>query len=163
MTCPNHTSFRPLTVARRGTCGPKGKLTLPSTHVRVCVCTKFDVLSFNIHLGGGGEGDFFSQRYLPFDHYTIPMLVSVDYRTMSYRCSFQCGALCCPFGWSSRQAFVLHRTSQVVLQETWGFTSTETTKAYYGRGSWGAGIFISNTYSLHCHNQNASALRWAAV
>ena len=27
----------------------------------------------------------------------------------------------------------------------------------------GSGIFISNTYSLHCHHQNDSALRWAAV
>ena len=30
-------------------------------------------------------------------------------------------------------------------------------------GSWGLGIFISNTYSLYCHHQNDSALRWAAV
>ena len=28
---------------------------------------------------------------------------------------------------------------------------------------WGSGIFISNTYSLHCHHQNDSALRWAVV
>ena len=27
----------------------------------------------------------------------------------------------------------------------------------------GSGIFISNTYSLHCHHRNDSALRWAAV
>ena len=27
----------------------------------------------------------------------------------------------------------------------------------------GSGIFISNTYSLHCHHQNDSALRWAVV
>ena len=27
----------------------------------------------------------------------------------------------------------------------------------------GSGIFISNTYSLHCHHQNDSALWWAAV
>ena len=27
----------------------------------------------------------------------------------------------------------------------------------------GSGIYISNTYSLHCHHQNDSALRWAAV
>ena len=27
----------------------------------------------------------------------------------------------------------------------------------------GSGIFISNTYSLHCHHQNDSALTWAAV
>ena len=27
----------------------------------------------------------------------------------------------------------------------------------------GSGIFISNNYSLHCHHQNDSALRWAAV
>ena len=27
----------------------------------------------------------------------------------------------------------------------------------------GSGIFISNTYSLRCHHQNDSALRWAAV
>ena len=27
----------------------------------------------------------------------------------------------------------------------------------------GSGIFISNTYSLHCHQQNDSALRRAAV
>ena len=27
----------------------------------------------------------------------------------------------------------------------------------------GSGIFISNTYSLHCHHQNDSAFRWAAV
>ena len=27
----------------------------------------------------------------------------------------------------------------------------------------GFGIFISNTYSLHCHHQNDSAFRWAAV
>ena len=40
-------------------------------------------------------------------------------------------------------------------KETWGFTSTETIKAYYGRGSWGGGgIFISDTYSLHWHHQN---------
>ena len=32
-----------------------------------------------------------------------------------------------------------------------------------GRGSWGVGNSISNTYSLHCHHQNDSALRWAAV
>ena len=30
-------------------------------------------------------------------------------------------------------------------------------------GEGGAGIFISNTYSLPCHHQNDSALRWAAV
>ena len=49
-------------------------------------------------------------------------------------------------------------------KETWGFTSTETIKAYQGRGSWGVGIFfLSNTYLLHCHHQNDSALRWAAV
>ena len=27
----------------------------------------------------------------------------------------------------------------------------------------GSGIFISNTCSLHCHHENDSALRWAAV
>ena len=27
----------------------------------------------------------------------------------------------------------------------------------------GSGIFISNTYFLHCHHQNDSALRWAAL
>ena len=27
----------------------------------------------------------------------------------------------------------------------------------------GSGLIISNTYSLHCHHQNDSALRWAAV
>ena len=27
----------------------------------------------------------------------------------------------------------------------------------------GSGIFISNTYSPHCHHQNDSALKWAAV
>ena len=27
----------------------------------------------------------------------------------------------------------------------------------------GSGIFISNTYPLHFHHQNDSALRWAAV
>ena len=27
----------------------------------------------------------------------------------------------------------------------------------------GSGILMSNTYSLHCHHQNDSALRWAAV
>ena len=27
----------------------------------------------------------------------------------------------------------------------------------------GSGIYLSNTYSLHCHHQNDSALRWAAV
>ena len=31
------------------------------------------------------------------------------------------------------------------------------------RAAGGSGIFISNTYSLHCHHQNDSALRWAAV
>ena len=30
-------------------------------------------------------------------------------------------------------------------KETWGFTSTETIKAYYGRGSWWVGNFMSNT------------------
>ena len=48
-------------------------------------------------------------------------------------------------------------------KETLDFTSTETIQAYLGRGSWGVGNFISNTYSLHCHHQNDSALRWAAV
>ena len=47
--------------------------------------------------------------------------------------------------------------------ETLGFTSTETIKAYCGRGSWGVRNFISNTYSLHCHHQNDSELRWAVV
>ena len=28
---------------------------------------------------------------------------------------------------------------------------------------WGSEIVISNTYTLHCHHQNDSALRWAAV
>ena len=36
-----------------------------------------------------------------------------------------------------------------------------------GTGKLGGGeeadIFISNIYSLHCHHQNDSALRWAAV
>ena len=27
----------------------------------------------------------------------------------------------------------------------------------------GSGIFVSNAYSLHCHHQNDSALRWAVV
>ena len=27
----------------------------------------------------------------------------------------------------------------------------------------GSGILISNTYSLRCHNQNDSTLRWAVV
>ena len=27
----------------------------------------------------------------------------------------------------------------------------------------GSGIFISNTYSLHCHHQNDFAFRWAAA
>ena len=49
------------------------------------------------------------------------------------------------------------------MVETLGFTSTETIKAYQGRGSWGVANFISNTYSLHCHRQNDSALRWAVV
>ena len=30
-------------------------------------------------------------------------------------------------------------------------------------GGGGVRNFISNTYSLHCHHQNDSALRWAAV
>ena len=47
-------------------------------------------------------------------------------------------------------------------KETWGFTSTESIKAYYGRGSWGSGIFISNSYLLHYHHQNDSALRWGS-
>ena len=51
----------------------------------------------------------------------------------------------------------------VCTQETWGFTFTETIKAYWGRGSWGIGNFIFNTSSLHCHHQNDSALRWAVV
>ena len=46
---------------------------------------------------------------------------------------------------------------------TLGFTSTETIKAYKERGSWGVRNYISNTYSLHCHHQNDSALRWAVV
>ena len=37
---------------------------------------------------------------------------------------------------------------------TWGFTSTETIKAYWEQGSWGVGNFISNTYSIHGHHQN---------
>ena len=28
------------------------------------------------------------------------------------------------------------------MKETWGFTSTETVKAYQGRGSWGVGNFF---------------------
>ena len=48
-------------------------------------------------------------------------------------------------------------------KETWGFTYTETIKAYQGRESWGVRNFIPNTYSLHIHHQNDSALRWAAV
>ena len=49
-------------------------------------------------------------------------------------------------------------------KEILGFTSTETIKAYQGREiSWGSGIFIANTYSLHCLHQNDSASRWAAV
>ena len=48
-------------------------------------------------------------------------------------------------------------------KEILGFTSTETMKAYQGRGSWGVGNFICNTYSLHCNHQNDSALRWAVV
>ena len=30
-------------------------------------------------------------------------------------------------------------------------------------GGGGVRSFISNTYSLHCHHQNDSALRWAVV
>ena len=49
-------------------------------------------------------------------------------------------------------------------KETWGFTSTETIKAFCRRGSLGVGnFFISNTFSIYCHHQNDSALRWAAV
>ena len=48
-------------------------------------------------------------------------------------------------------------------KKTWGFTSTETIKAYWGRGSWGVGNFISNACSLHCHHQNDSALMRAAM
>ena len=47
--------------------------------------------------------------------------------------------------------------------QTLGITSTETIKAYEGRGRWGVGNFISKTYSLHRHHQNDSALRWAVV
>ena len=37
-------------------------------------------------------------------------------------------------------------------------------KGLLGTGKFGgSGIFISNTYSLHCHHQNDYALRWAAV
>ena len=32
-----------------------------------------------------------------------------------------------------------------------------------GEFFWGSEFFISNTYSLHCHHQNDSALRWAVV
>ena len=50
-------------------------------------------------------------------------------------------------------------------KETLGFTSTETIKRLIRDGEvGGSGIFfISNTYSLHCHPQNDSALRWAVV
>ena len=50
------------------------------------------------------------------------------------------------------------RKALVGNMETRGFTSTETIKAYEGWGSWGVGNFY-NTYSLHCHHQNDSALR----
>ena len=57
--------------------------------------------------------------------------------------------------------------STPLLKETLGFMSTETIKAYYtilGTGMLGGQeFFISNTYSLHCHHQNDSALRWAVV
>ena len=52
------------------------------------------------------------------------------------------------------------RVRQDGRKETLGFTSTDTIK---GRGSRGVRSFISNTYSLHCHHQNDSALRWAVV
>ena len=42
-------------------------------------------------------------------------------------------------------------------KETLGFTSTETIQAYRDGEVGGSGIFISNTYSLHCHHQNDSA------
>ena len=32
-----------------------------------------------------------------------------------------------------------------------------------GGGGGGGRDFFSNTYSLHCHHQNDSALRWAVV
>ena len=48
------------------------------------------------------------------------------------------------------------------LSET-SFSGSLLLHAKGNRGSWGLGIFISNTYSLYCHHQNDSALRWAAV
>ena len=30
-------------------------------------------------------------------------------------------------------------------------------------GKWGDGYLCPTTYSLHCHHQNDSAIRWAAV
>ena len=56
---------------------------------------------------------------------------------------------------SLRDAF---HASSVTEEETFGFTFTETIKAYLGTGKLGVRKFISNPYSLHCHHQNDSAL-----
>ena len=47
-------------------------------------------------------------------------------------------------------------------KETLGLTSTETIKAYYGRGSWGSGILYL-TPTRYSVTTTVTALRWAAV
>ena len=61
--------------------------------------------------------------------------------------------------------FPKQQTVSSEKRETWGFTFTQTIKSYQERGTWGVGncFFVSNTYSLHCHHQNDSALKWAVV
>ena len=63
----------------------------------------------------------------------------------------------------SSKSFCLQHLCALKGKETLGFTATKTIQAYLGRGSRGVGNFISNTYSLRCHHQNDSALRWAVV
>ena len=50
VTCPNHASFFLLTVAKRGSCGPKRKLILPCAQSLV-LCSKLEMQRrFPIHL-----------------------------------------------------------------------------------------------------------------
>ena len=49
------------------------------------------------------------------------------------------------------------------LQETWGFTSTETIKASLGRESWGGREFLYLTPTRYTVTTRMTALRWAAV
>ena len=85
-----------------------------------------------------------------------------------YRLSYNTGSSLEGDWMGPKSLEVIGRTLVAVAGRTLvaGFTSTESIKAYEGRGNWGGGgreFSICNTYLLNCHHQNDSALRSAAM